>query len=96
MRDCGWEQCPYCGEYAIDCACGRGAPPADDRIRWEGVCPWLQACLDFGFFERNVNGRWEPCHPDALDSHPDIGRLLRDCWWDRHEKRFVSRRRAAA
>jgi hypothetical protein len=95
-KGCGWEQCPYCGEFAIDCACGPRIRPLDDRLRWIGACPWLTACLEYGFFEREVGGRWLPCSADALGSHPDVARLLRECWWSRDDKRFVRRQRAAA
>jgi hypothetical protein len=92
--DCGWEQCPYCGAHLVGCGCKR--PPLDDRIRWSGFCPWVEACEEFGFFEKKVHGKWIPCHGEALFALPDIRRLLDECDWDRARQRFVSRRRAAA
>lgn len=89
---CGWEQCPYCGEHLADCnCCADGPPPLDDRIAWSGACSWLVACLEFGFFERDVNGRWRPCHADEPGSQPDVSRLMRECAWSRLDKRFELR-----
>lgn len=92
-RGCGWEQCPYCGEHLADCSCCNGSPPLDDRIRWSGSCTWLQACLEFSFFEREVNGVWRRCHADDPGSQPDVSRLMRDCHWNRLDKRFERRHR---
>ena len=92
---CGWEQCPYCGGHLIACRC-RTRPPLDDRIPWSGFCPWLNACQEFGFFEKKVHGKWMPCHTDALFALPDIRRLLQECAWNRLLQRFVRRKKAAA
>ena len=86
---CGWEQCPYCGEHLADCLCSGDLPPLDDRIQWSGACTWLQACLDFGYFEREERGMWRPCRPDEPCAQPDISRLMRECSWSRFDKRFV-------
>jgi hypothetical protein len=93
---CEGEQCPYCGDHAVDCDCAAKPIPLDDRIRWSGSRPWEEACGHFGFFERQVRGGWIPCDPDEPGSMPDIVRLMTECSWDRLEKRFVNRRRAAA
>jgi hypothetical protein len=90
---CPWEQCPYCGEHLADCDCSDGLPPLDDRIRWPGCCPWIEACLEFDFFEKKVRGTWVRCRAEDPDSQPDVTRLLRECVWNREDKRFEKRRR---
>jgi len=70
--------------------------PWTNRIPWSGFCPWLNACQEFGFFEKKVHGKWMPCHTDALFALPDIRRLLQECAWDRLRQRFVRRKKAAA
>ena|SRR5579885_515483 len=95
LRGCEGEQCPYCGDHAVDCECD-GSIPFDDRIRWSGTRPWEEACHSFGFFERQVRGGWVPCTANEPGSMPDIVRLMTECSWDRMEKRFITRRRAAA
>ncbi len=87
QAECGWEQCAYCGEHAADCDC---VVPLDDRLAWTGQCPWLDACLAWGFFEREVGGAWIPCRAEDPGSEPDLSRLMSECVWDRAEKRFVS------
>jgi hypothetical protein len=64
----------------------------DDRLPWAGFCFWLDACLELGFFEKPVPGGWTPCAADDPESVPDFGRLLRQCVWNRSEKRFERRR----
>lgn len=91
---CTNEQCPYCGEQLSDCGCSEGAPPLDDRLVWTGTCFWLQACLHFDFFERKVNGSWEPCRSEDPGSQPDVNRLRQECVWNRDEKRFDRRQEA--
>jgi hypothetical protein len=86
---CSWEQCPYCGEHLGTCDC---LPPLDDRLSWTGSCFWLDACLEPGFFKKHVLGGWVPCAADDPESFPDVGRLLRQCVWNRAEKRFERRR----
>lgn len=88
---CLWELCPYCGGHVVDCRCCDGLPPLDDRMRWAGTCPWLDACLEYGFFEKEVAGAWVPCRAGDHESQPDVSRLIRECVWDRQEKRFVRR-----
>jgi hypothetical protein len=90
---CSFEICPYCAEPLLGCDC-LASPPLDDRIPWSGCCPWLTACLRFGFFERRVEGRWVACEPGELGAEPDLNRLRRECRWSRLNKRFVLRRRA--
>ena len=89
---CVWEQCPYCGDHLVDCICTKGPPPLDDRMAWTGCCTWLDACLEFGLFEKEVSGQWVPCHADDLDSQPDLRRLVQEFYWNRDEKRFERRR----
>jgi hypothetical protein len=48
----------------------------------------LDACLEFGLFERPVEGGWAPCHPGEPGSQPDVVRLLRHCRWNRLAGRF--------
>jgi hypothetical protein len=86
---CGWEQCPYCGEHLADCDC---LPSLDDRLAWMGNCSWLGACIEFGFFEKEIDGRWIPCRDDDPESQPDISRLMRKCCWNRVKKRYELQR----
>lgn len=83
---CVGEQCPYHGEHAIDCECDGSPVPLDDRIRWMGLCPWKQACRDFGFFEKEERGTWVRCRADEAGSEPDVSRLLQKPppVWARH------------
>src|SRR5688500_614265 len=74
---CGLELCPYCAEPLLDCDCPE-APPLDDRIQWSGCCPWLEACLRFGYFEKRREGRWVACEPGEPGAEPDINRLRRE------------------
>src|SRR5437868_2175886 len=83
--DCGWEQCPYCGGHLVGCCCKR--PPLDDRIRWAGFCPWVEACEQFGFFETKVHGRWVQCGADELRALSDILILIQECALDRVSQR---------
>ena len=87
---CSWEQCSYCGSHLVDCHC---SPPLDDRIPWDGSCFWLSACLELGLFRKQIYGIWVACCADDPDSLPDVGRLLRQCVWNRGEKRFQRRER---
>src|SRR5262245_51108026 len=77
---CECEICPYCGEPLADCG---DEPPLDDRLPWSGMCPWLESCLRFGFFERPVGEAWVPCGAGDPGSVPDVPRLLRECFWFR-------------
>lgn len=88
---CRLEQCPYCGEHLLDCQCSDGLPPLDDRMVWKGYYFWLEACLEFGFFEKQVNGSWLPCDGDEFGSRPDFLRVMRECYWNRNKKRFLRR-----
>ena len=86
---CDWEQCPYCGDAVMECnCCGGDLPPLDDRIPWNGRTEWAQACLDFGFYKRRVGEQWVPCDDTSPGSVLDVNRLMRDCVWNRYEKRF--------
>ncbi len=89
---CSWEQCPYCGDHLWQCGCWGGEPPLDDRLRWGGVCPWLQACLQLNLFERRVGGAWVPCLPHDPGACPDLSRLERECFWNRPTKRYERRK----
>lgn len=93
VAGCVYEQCPYCGETLADCGHGH-RPPLDDRVRWADPGPWIGACLAFGFFERRVGGRWEPCESQDVDSRADMARLREECRWNRREKRYERRRQA--
>lgn len=90
---CGWEQCAYCGGHAVGCG---HEVPLDDRLRWSGSCCWWDACVEFGFFERYVAGRWQPCTARTAGAMPSLTRLLRECRWSRLDKRFVRRHGVAA
>ncbi len=87
---CSWEQCPYCGGHLGDC---EHSPPLDDRLPWTGFNFWLKACLELRFFRRQVKGGWIACRADDPGSLPDVGRLLKQCFWNRQEKRFEKRRK---
>jgi hypothetical protein len=87
---CQWEQCPYCGGQLAGCG---HAPPLDDRLPWTGSNFWFKACLELGFFRKRVHGVWISCRADDPDSRPDVDRLLRQCFWNRMEKRFERRRK---
>jgi len=63
-------------------------PPLDDRIRWAGSCPLLDACLKLDIFEKKIGAVWVPCGFDDGDSQPAVSRLFRECYWDREQKRF--------
>jgi hypothetical protein len=90
---CRLEQCPYCGEHLLDCHCRESLPPLDDRMQWRGYYFWLEACLEFGFFEREIEGAWRPCRAEETASRPDYLRLVRECYWHRGRKRFERRKR---
>jgi hypothetical protein len=91
-QGCKWEQCPYCGNFLTDCGPCQGWPPLDDRIVWQGCCPWLLACADLGLFERQVDGQWEPCRAEDPGSQPDVLRFLHHYRWNREAKQFEPRR----
>ena len=90
---CTWEQCPYCGDHLG--VCGH-APPLDDRLPWLGSCFWMDACFRLGFFKKQIDGVWTPCRANDFHSLPDVGRLFRQCVWNRQEKRFERRRAATS
>ena len=81
---CDCEQCSGCGRHQVVCCCPRSA----DRLPWEGSCNWIDACLAWGFFERQAAGVWVPCRPDEDGSQPDVLRLFRDCHWNGTDRRF--------
>src|SRR5260370_1422314 len=81
-----WEQCAQCGEHWVDCDC---LPSLKDRLAWMGCCSWLDACIEFGFFEKEVAGKWVPCRCDDPESQPDVSRLSRKCRWNQIEKKYV-------
>jgi hypothetical protein len=83
---CDCEQCPACGRYLVACPCI--LPAESERLRWDGTCSWIDSCLAFGFFEREVGVGWVPCEPDASGAQPDVLRLFRDCRWNRSDRRF--------
>ena len=60
---------------------------------WTGTCFWLTACQELGLFKKKVNGLWVPCRTEDPEGLPDIQRLLRQCFWNRLEKRFERRRK---
>src|SRR5207237_9186512 len=88
---CRLEQCPYCGEHLIDCDCNDGLPPLDDRLTWRGYYFWLEACLEFGYFEKPQHGTWVACASDAQGARPDFLRGVRGCYWNRKKKGFERR-----
>jgi Zn-finger nucleic acid-binding protein len=83
---CEWEQCPNCGEHWVDCDC---LPALHDRLAWTGCCSWLDACIEFGFFEKEVDGKWVACRGDDSESQPDVSRLSRKCRWNQVERKYV-------
>jgi hypothetical protein len=93
---CVFEQCPYCGKHTGDCGCCAGLPPLDDRLRWTGCCTYVEACLRFGFFERQDRGRWVPCRAEEDGAEPDVFRLLLECRWHRGRKWYELRQRKKA
>ena len=60
-------------------------------MAWMGCCTWLDACLEFGLFEKEVRGEWVQCQADDLESQPDLRRLVQEFCWNRDEKRFERR-----
>jgi hypothetical protein len=89
---CRLEQCPYCGEHLLDCFCSQTQPPLDDRMVWQGYYFWLEACLEFGFFHKEIGGDLVACQAGETASRPDYLRLLRECYWHRGRKRFERRK----
>ena len=90
---CRLEQCPYCGEHLIDCDCSNGQPPLDDRLQWKGHYFWLDACMEYGYFEKRLQGTWVACKAGETGARPDFLRVMRECFWSRKRKRFERRTR---
>lgn len=90
-RGCDLEQCACCGLYRSGCECPESAVA---RVPWAGSCLVLDACLEFGFFGKDLYGLWLLSHPDDPDAVPDLARLLRRCRWDASARRFERRPRA--
>ena len=92
----GWERCPCCGEHLETCHPLQESPPRPVPFSRHRGSSWLDACREFGFFEKKVAGVWVPCDAEDPDSQPDVNRLIHHCYWNRYHKRFQRRRKKSA
>lgn len=62
------------------------------RIRWTGVWPGEEECIEYGWYSRMVPGRgWVACESDHPDASPDLNRLAVEAKWDQKQRRYVRR-----
>lgn len=65
-RGCDVEQCPYCGEQAVNCDMEDDPIPLDDRLRWTGLWPGETEAIKFHWYCKltpRAGGRAGPTPP---------------------------------
>lgn len=85
---CDTARCLCTGAQRLGCENNDGHDCGQDV--WDGVWPGTEAAVGFGWYCYFDHG-WHTCGPEHPKAVPDLNRVLLECAWDRHGRRWVKR-----